>query len=122
MTAVASVVSVALFLAFLAAGVQKVLFNPVVSAAAGRLGFTKKSYQRIGLLEIVGGVGIVVGLYSRGPSWRAVVSEVAAAALVTLMGFAVYYHVRARDSSRVVAPALTLGLVALVDLLVRLRY
>ena len=122
MSAVASVLSVALFLAFLAAGLQKVLFNPVVSAAAGRLGFTKKSYQRIGLLEIAGGVGIVVGLYSQSPSWRAVVNEVAAAALAALMGFAVYYHVRARDASRVFAPALTLGLVALIDLIVRLRY
>lgn len=122
MAGVASVVTVALFLAFVAAGLQKVLFNPFVSATAGRLGFTKKSYRRIGLLEIAGGVGSVIGLYAHGPSWRAIVNEVAAVALAALMAFAVYFHVRARDESRVFAPALLLGLVALADVIVRLRW
>lgn len=116
MAAVASVVSIILFLAFLTAGLQKVLFNPAMSRVAEHLGLTKRAYQRLGGLEIVAGVAVMVGLVAKGASFLAILNEAAAAGLVALMGGAVIWHRRHGDSFTVFAPALGLGALALIEL------
>lgn len=120
MSIVASLLSIMLFLAFVAAGIQKVQFNPVMSAMAQRHGFSKDGYQRIGLLEIAGGVGLLVGLAgSRGSLWG-IVNELAAAGLTLMMGAAVVVHLRKGDGAKLLAPAGVLGLLTLLELLSRL--
>lgn len=120
MSAVASILSIILFLAFLTSGIQKVLFNPMASQSAGHLGFSKSAFQRIGVLEIVGGVAVMAGLAAKGTSFWALLNEGAAGALTIMMVLAVYYHVREHDGLKVFAPAAGLGLLALLELIFRL--
>jgi hypothetical protein len=54
MRAVASIVSIILFLAFATTGAQKMIFNTMASRTAEHLGVKKKSFQGIGLLEVLG--------------------------------------------------------------------
>ncbi|NNN01350.1 MAG: DoxX family protein [Acidimicrobiaceae bacterium] len=120
MSIVASLLSIILFLAFVSAGIQKVQFNPMMSATAQRLGFAKSSYQRIGLLEIVGAIALLIGLASaRGSLWG-IVNEAAALALAFTMALAVIFHLRKGDGVKELSPALVLGLLALVELASRL--
>jgi len=120
MSAVASILSIILFLAFLTSGIQKVLFNPMASQSAGHLGFSKSAFQRIGMLEIAGGIAVMAGLTAKGASFLAILNEVAAGGLAITMGLAVYYHLREHDGFKVYAPAAGLGLVALLELIFRL--
>ncbi len=120
MAAVASVVTIVLFLAFLTTGLQRVLFNPVMSQTAGRLGLTKRAYQRVGILEMVAAVAVMVGLTAKGSSVLAIVNEVAAAGLVLLTASAVVVHRRAGDAFTAVAPAAALGLLAAIELVFRI--
>ncbi len=119
MAAVASVVSIVLFLAFLTTGLQKVLFNPVMSRVAGHLGLTKRLYQRLGIAEMAAAIAVMVGLKASGSSVLAIVNEVAAGALVALTASAVVAHRRAGDSIAAIAPAAVLGLLAAIELIFR---
>jgi uncharacterized membrane protein YphA (DoxX/SURF4 family) len=120
MTAVASLLSIALFFAFGTAGAQKLVFNPAMSRVADHLGFTKRSYQRIGAIEVVGALGLLIGLSSRGSSVLAIVNEVAAGGLLLMMVAAVAVHVRSGDAFKYVAPALVLGVLVMLELIFRL--
>ncbi len=117
---VASILSLALFVAFVTAGAQKVIFNPSMSHAAERLGFSKSAYQRIGVAEIVAGVVLIAGLSATGSSLLAILNEVAAAGLVLLMIGAVRSHRRAGEAWRSALPALALGAAALLEVVFRL--
>ncbi len=119
MAAVASVISIVLFLAFLTTGFQKVLFNPVTSQAAGHLGVTKRLYQRVGIVEMVAAIAVMVGLKASGSSALAIVNEVAAAGLVALTASAVVAHRRVGDALAALAPAASLGLLAAIELIFR---
>jgi uncharacterized membrane protein YphA (DoxX/SURF4 family) len=107
-------------LAFATSGLQKVRFNPLASQSADHLGFSKAAYQRIGALEIIGGLGLLVGLSAKGSSFWAILNELAAAGLVVAMLLAVYFHLRKGDNAKLFAPALVLGLLALLELIFRL--
>ena len=120
MSAVASILAITLFLAFVTSGLQKVLFNPIVSQSADHLGFTKRAYQRIGGLEVAGGIGLLVGLAARGGSFWGIINEVAAAGLTVLMAAAVITHLRMGDGVKLFTPALALAVLALVELIFRL--
>jgi uncharacterized membrane protein YphA (DoxX/SURF4 family) len=120
MTVVAALLSIALFLAFGSSGAQKLVFNPAVSRVADHLGFTKRSYQRIGGFELVGAIGLLIGLAARGSSVLAIVNEVAAGGLFLLMVAAVTVHLRRGDAAKYVAPALALGLLVMLELIFRL--
>ena len=120
MSAVASIISLVLFLGFATSGIQKVRFNPMASGSASHLGFSKSAYQRIGLLEIAGGIGLLVGLAAKGSSFLAVINEAAAGGLTILMLAAVYFHIKKGDTAKLFTPALVLGLLALLELIFRL--
>ena len=120
MTVVAALLSIALFLAFGSSGAQKLVFNPAMSKVADHLGFTKRSYQRIGGIELVGAIGLLLGLAARGSSVLAIVNEVAAGGLFLLMIAAVTVHLRRGDAVKHVAPSLALGLLAMLELIFRL--
>ena len=102
------------------AGAQKLVFNPATSKSAGRLGITKRAYQRIGLCEIAGALGLLVGMVAKGNAPLAIINEVAAGGLVVLMTLAVAWHLRSRDPIKFVAPAALLGVFALIELVFRL--
>jgi hypothetical protein len=82
--------------------------------AAKEHGFTKSNYQVIGALELAGAVGLVVGLAV------APLGIAAAIGLVVLMGGAVVVHLRANEPFKTSVPALALGLVTVVELVLRI--
>lgn len=120
MLAVAAILSIVLFLAFATSGLQKVLFNPVMSGSAEHLGFTKSAFQRIGTVEIAGALGLMLGLAAKGSTWLGVINEAAAVGLVVAMALAVVVHVRKGDPFKMFTPAMALGVLALAELIFRL--
>jgi len=92
MSAVASILSIILFLAFATSGLQKLRFNPMASQTAGHLGFSKSAYQRIGVLEFAGGLALLIGLSATGSSLLAVLNEAAATGLTITMLLAVFFN------------------------------
>ncbi|HUX04781.1 MAG TPA: DoxX family protein [Acidimicrobiales bacterium] len=120
MTALASILSIALFLAFVSTGVQKIRFNPLVSASASRLGYTKRAYQRLGALEVLGGIALMIGLSSTGSSLPAIVNDIGAAGLTVMMGAALVVQMRRGDGVRLYAWVLGLGVASLLELIFRL--
>jgi uncharacterized membrane protein YphA (DoxX/SURF4 family) len=119
MSVVAALLSILLCLSFAMAGVQKILFNPVMSKSAEHLGFTKRGYRRIGILEIVGALGVIIGVVAHRSSVLGVLNELAAAGLTLMMVLAVRLHVRRGDGAKMFSPALVLGVLALVELICR---
>jgi uncharacterized membrane protein YphA (DoxX/SURF4 family) len=120
MSVFAALLSIVLFVTFALTGSQKIVFNPIMSKAAEHLGFTKRGYQRIGVLEIVGALGILIGVVASRSSFLGLVNELAATGLVVMMILAVRVHIRRADRVTLFTPALILGSLALVELIVRL--
>lgn len=121
MAVVASLLSIALFLAFASAGAQKIVFNPAMSNATERLGLRKRTYQYLGVVEVVGGVALLAGLAATGTSPLRIVNEVGAGALAVLMALEVLTHLRKGDAFKYVTPPLALGVLAIVELVFRLN-
>ena len=119
MSVFAALLSIVLCVAFAMAGAQKILFNPVMSKSAEHLGFTKRGYRRIGILELVGALGVIVGVVAHRSSFLGVLNEIAAAGLTVMMWLAVRLHLRRGDSARLFAPALVVGCLAVLELIFR---
>ncbi|HEY5104710.1 MAG TPA: DoxX family protein [Acidimicrobiales bacterium] len=120
MTVAAALLSIALFLAFASAGAQKLSFNPAMSRAADHMGFSKRGYQRIGALELLGGLALLIGCVARGSSFLAILNEVTAGCFVVLMALAVVFHLRKGDAIKYFAPAAVLAILSLLELIFRL--
>jgi uncharacterized membrane protein YphA (DoxX/SURF4 family) len=107
------VLAVLLALAFGASGGQKVAGVKSAMDGADHLRFSHNAYKGIGALELLAAIGLLVGL----AVWPLGVA--AGAGLVLLMIGAVISHIRAGDKIAHFAPALVLGLLALVEAIVR---
>lgn len=88
----ALIVSVLLGLAFLGAGVAKLRPAEPVTGTLETLGVTPGLQRVIGALEVLGGIGLAVGL------WLEPLGLLAAIGLVAMMAGAILYHVKAKDS------------------------
>ena len=100
-----------LVVAFTAAGAAKLAAVPAMRARAAHVGFSVAAYRRIGLLEILGVLGLLVG------ALLPVLGALAAAGLLLLLGGAMIAHLRSGDGPRELAPALVLGLATLAFLI-----
>jgi hypothetical protein len=100
-----------LVLAFGLLGSAKLAAVPAMRSRAEHVGFSVEAYRRIGALEILAVVGILVG------AAVPVIGALAAVGLILLLGGAVIAHLRNGDGVRELAPAVVLGLVALAFLL-----
>ncbi|HEY5303577.1 MAG TPA: DoxX family protein [Acidimicrobiales bacterium] len=120
MRAVASILTIILFLAFVTSGVQKLIFNTMASQTSEHLGFKKSSFQRLGILEILGAVGVMVGLAAKKASTLAFINVAAATGLFVMMVLATLLHLRRGDGLKGATPALILALVSLAELILRL--
>jgi hypothetical protein len=100
-----------LVVAFAAAGAAKLAAVPAMRARAAHVGFSVAAYRRIGLLEILGVLGLLVG------ALLPAIGALAAAGLLLLLGGAMIAHLRSGDGPRELAPALVLGLVTLAFLI-----
>ena len=106
-----TILAALLIVAFAALGSAKVAAVPAMRARAEHVGFSVAAYRRIGLLEVLAVVGLLVGAFVP------VIGALAAAGLLLLLGGAILAHLRNRDGIREIAPAVVLGLVALGYLL-----
>ena len=80
-------------------------------AKAAHVGFSVAAYRRIGLLEILGVLGLLVG------ALLPAIGALAAAGLLLLLGGAMIAHLRSGDGPRELAPAVVLGLATLAFLI-----
>lgn len=119
MSVAASLLSIALFLAFGSSGAQKIAFTPATSKAAEHLGYTKRGFQRIGVIEVVGALALIVGLAARRGAVLGVINEVAAGGFFVMMLVAAVVHRRHGDRFAALAPALALGVLSLLALVCR---
>ncbi|HEY3438794.1 MAG TPA: DoxX family protein [Actinotalea sp.] len=97
-----------LVIAFGVLGSAKLAAVPAMRSRAEHVGHSVGTYRRIGLLEILAALGILVG------AAVPVIGVLAATGLVLLLGGAVAAHVRTGDGLRDLAPALVLGVIAVV--------
>jgi uncharacterized membrane protein YphA (DoxX/SURF4 family) len=107
------VISVLLGLAYLGAGLSKITKQPMMVESSGHLGFTVQQYQLIGVAEVFGATGLLIGL------WLAPLGIAAAVGLVLLMIGAVYFHLKAGDGPNIYAAPAGLGILALILVVLR---
>ena len=90
----------------LVTGGAKLAGLPVMRRAAAHLGFSWPAYQRIGALEVAGGLGVLVGLV------LPLLGVVASACLAVLLVLAAALHLRNGDGVARALPAAVLAGVA----------
>jgi DoxX-like family len=100
--------------AFTAAGAAKLAAVPAMRARAAHVGMSVAAYRRIGILEILGVIGLLVG------ALVPIIGALAAAGLLLLLGGAVVVHLRSGDGPRELVPAIVLGLATLAFLILAL--
>jgi hypothetical protein len=106
-----SILAGLLVVAFAALGAAKLAAVPAMRAGAEHVGFSVSAYRRIGLLELLAVIGLLIGAFVP------VIGVLAAAGLLMLLGGATVAHLRNGDGMRAIAPAVVLGLVTLSFLL-----
>lgn len=97
--------------AFATLGSAKLAAVPAMRRRAEHVGFSVSAYRRIGSLEVLAVLGLLVGAFVP------VIGALAAGGLLILLGGAVVVHLRNGDGVREIAPAVVLGVVTLTFLL-----
>ena len=106
-----SILAGLMVVAFATLGSAKLAAVPAMRAKAEHVGLSVAAYRRIGLLEVLAVIGLLVGAFVP------VIGVLAAAGLLMLLGGAVVTHLRNGDGLREIAPAVILGLISLAYLL-----
>ena len=114
MNATTVILTVALVAAFTTLGSAKVAAVPLMREKAAHVGFSVDAYRRIGALEILAAMGLLVGIVVHP------LGALAAAGLVLLAAGAALAHRRAGDQVKAATPAIVLGLLAVAYLVVAL--
>ncbi len=102
MSVATSILFVVLALAFLGAGSAKLRTAEPVTGTLDRLQVSRSLQKTIGALEVLGAVGLLIGVFYRP------LGIAAGIGLVAMMLGALSYHVRARDTVKEYSGALTL--------------
>ena len=102
-----TILAALLIIVFAAAGTAKIAAVPAMRARAEHVGFSVAAYRRIGLLEVLAVLGLLVGAFIP------LIGALAAVGLLMLLGGALVTHLRNGDGPREVAPAVVLGLATL---------
>jgi hypothetical protein len=105
-----TVLAALLVAAFAMAGSAKLAAVPAMRTRAEHVGFSVGAYRRIGALELLGVVGLVVG--AAFPT----VGTLAGLGLLLLLCGAIITHLRNGDGPKEIAPAVVLGVVIVVYL------
>ena len=108
--------SIVLAVAFTGAGLSKLTGQSAMRSAADHFGIPWVRYRGIGLLELAGAVGVLVGFALTA------LGAAAAIGLTLLMVAAVATHRRAGDSAGQMAPAAVLGVLSAVDAVLYLAH
>jgi uncharacterized membrane protein YphA (DoxX/SURF4 family) len=108
------VLAVLLAVAVLGAGVAKLAGAPAMKESAAHLGFSWPAYRRIGLVEVAGALGVLVGLVVP------LLGALAAGCLAVLLVLATATHLR-RGDRLPAAPAAVLAVLAVAVTVLLLR-
>ena len=100
-----------LVVAFATLGSAKLAAMPAMRTKAEHVGFSVSAYRRIGALEVLAVLGLLVGAFVP------VIGALAAVGLLILLGGALLAHLKNGDGVREIAPAVVLGVAALTFLL-----
>jgi hypothetical protein len=100
-----------LVVAFAVLGSAKLAAVPAMRTKAEHVGFSVSAYRRIGALEVLAVLGLLVGAFVP------VIGALAAVGLLILLGGALLAHLKNGDGVREVAPAVVLGAAALTFLI-----
>ena len=106
-----SILAGLLVVAFAALGSAKLAAIPAMRAKAEHVGLSVLAYRRIGFVEVLAVIGLLIGAFVP------VIGALAAAGLLMLLGGAILAHLRNGDGIREIAPAVVLGLVTVSYLL-----
>lgn len=109
-----AVLAILLAAGFVGAGLPKILAQPTAVDNARQHGYSVPAFRVVGLLEVAGAAGLVIGLY-----W-APLGVAAAAGLALLIVGAVITHLRAKDPVKAAVPALLFGAASIAVLVLRL--
>jgi putative oxidoreductase len=104
------IIQVLLGLAFVLIGCLIVVGQKKMVENFSRFGYPQWFRQVIGILEALGGAGLLAGI------WIPFLAGLASAGLVLVMPGAIYSHLRARDSFKHLAPAIVMCLQAIIIL------
>jgi hypothetical protein len=107
----ASILAVLLVVAFAALGSAKLAAVPAMRTRAEHVGLSVSAYRHIGALEVLAVLGLLLGVFVP------VIGALAASGLLILLGGAVVVHVRNGDGVHEIAPAVFLGVVTLIFLI-----
>lgn len=114
MTALAWITGFLLLIGFGMAGQMKVMKQQMALDVAEHLGFSPSQYQLIGVAEMAGAIGVLIGLLVDSLSWLGVLAAIG----LTVVGLgAIFFHVRAKDSVKDMAPAAMLTVVAILHII-----
>ena len=109
-----NVLVILLSLIFFALGTAKILALPPMRERAAEAGFSTAADRRIGVLEVAGAIGLLVGFV------QPLIGALAGAGLLLLLGGAVLTHLRKGDGPGKLAPAVVCGLLVATYLAVHL--
>ena len=98
-----SILAGILVVAFAALGSAKLAAVPAMRTKAEHVCFSVSAYRRIGSLEVLAVLGLLIGAF------LPVIGALAAGGLVILLGGAVLAHLKNGDGVREIAPAVVLG-------------
>ncbi len=114
MTALAWVTGILLLIGFGMAGMAKITKQQMVIDGAEHLGFTVSQYQLIGAAEVAGAIGVLIGLLVDDLSWLGLLAAIG----LILVGLgALFFHTRAKDAVKDMAPAAMLTVVAVLHVI-----
>jgi len=104
MSVPSAVLAVLLALIFIGLGSAKILAVQPMRERAAHVGFTTTAYRRIGMLEVAGAIGLLLG------SIQPLIGALAGVGLLLLLGGAVVAHLREGDGPKEFGPAVICGL------------
>ena len=110
------VLAAVLAAAFIGAGGGKLAGVPMMAEARKHLGVAEGLWKMIGGLEVLGGIGVLVGLHGDLP----IIGVLAAIGLIGMTIGAVYYHQKAGDEMKEWLPAVVMGSVAIIYIILRI--
>ena len=93
-----------LSIAFTGAGYAKVTDQPIMVKARSHLGLSAEVYRAVGMVELLGALGVLLGVFGLF-NWLGLVS---ALGLMALMLGALLMHLKAQDTGREFLPALSM--------------
>ena len=104
MIATPAVLAALLALVFIGLGSAQILAAQPRRERAAEAGFSTTAYRRIGVLEVAGAIGLILG------GIEPLIGALAGAGLLLLLGGAVVAHLRNGDGPRKFAPAVVCGI------------